>query len=356
MGQSPENEFVNTNNRYMEFHQGKIFFSEKYLNYSGKFTKKITKIAEKKSVLLCVRAPVGIINITERDICIGRGLCAIKPNTEISSEFLFYWLKIYKKFFEHSATGTTFKAITINTVNNLLIPLPPIFEQKKILYVIENYIRLINLLKIDYDTIHNYVNTLKYKILDSVFGENSSYKSYYENKKIKELCDIISGTSYCKNDICNNNQNNSIRILRGGNIQNHKLLINNNDVFISDSLSDPAKNIKIGDTILVASTGSQEAIGKATYISKDYINTQIGAFLRIIRPKNFETAEYISLVFMSKWFKKYIKEKVKGTNINNIKDEYLENLSIPFPSLSKQREIVDFVKKIFHKLDLIYDV
>ncbi|MCI6816811.1 MAG: restriction endonuclease subunit S, partial [Treponema porcinum] len=107
MGQSPEGEAVSDDKNGMEFHQGKICFGEKYLEESSSFTKHITKIAPKDSVLLCVRAPVGIVNITEREICIGRGLCAVIPKYEINSDFWFYWLQSLQSDFEQKATGTT---------------------------------------------------------------------------------------------------------------------------------------------------------------------------------------------------------------------------------------------------------
>lgn len=51
MGQSPEGEAVSDNKNGMEFHQGKICFGKKYLEESSSFTKHITKIAPKDSVL-----------------------------------------------------------------------------------------------------------------------------------------------------------------------------------------------------------------------------------------------------------------------------------------------------------------
>ena len=74
MGQSPDSYNVRDVGNGVEFHQGKIFFGKKYLNKSNQITTHPTKIAEPDSILLCVRAPVGKINILQRKICIGRGL------------------------------------------------------------------------------------------------------------------------------------------------------------------------------------------------------------------------------------------------------------------------------------------
>ena len=132
MGQSPEGEAVSDDKNGMEFHQGKICFGKKYLEESSSFTKHVTKIATKDSILLCVRAPVGIVNITEREICIGRGLCAIIPKYEINSDFWFYWLQSLQSDFEQKATGTTFRAISVDVIKNQIVAIPPHEEQNRI--------------------------------------------------------------------------------------------------------------------------------------------------------------------------------------------------------------------------------
>ena len=132
MGSSPSGKAVCDNPKYTEFHQGKIYFSEKNIKSSGQFTKEISKIAPANSVLLCVRAPVGEVNITDRIICIGRGLASVSLFINSSEEFLFYWLKAFKNDMVSKATGTTFVAITADVVKNLLVPIPPLNEQKRI--------------------------------------------------------------------------------------------------------------------------------------------------------------------------------------------------------------------------------
>ena len=140
MGQSPAGNTVSGNCSGTEFHQGKVFFGEKYIKASDQYTSSPTKFAPENSVLLCVRAPVGKVNITDRELCIGRGLCAIIPLAGMPLLFAYYLLTAYENIFVKQATGTTFVAITAETVKNQLIPMPPLAEQQRIADLIEKLI------------------------------------------------------------------------------------------------------------------------------------------------------------------------------------------------------------------------
>ncbi len=136
MGQSPSGESIN--NEYgIEFHQGKLHFGDTFLTVSPDKTDSPTKVIDGENILLCVRAPVGVVNRCNRKICIGRGLAAISPSEALDITFLFYMFKYLRPIFETKSTGSTFKAITGDVVKTVLIPIPPLNEQKRIITKIE---------------------------------------------------------------------------------------------------------------------------------------------------------------------------------------------------------------------------
>lgn len=144
MGQSPDGNTVSETGDGIEFHQGKVYFGKMELQLSPQKTTSPTKYAQSDSALLCVRAPVGKVNITKRKVCIGRGLCAVKPICGISVEFVYYWLATLENTFIKKATGTTFVAITGEVVKNQVIPLPPLAEQKRIVAKVEELLPYID--------------------------------------------------------------------------------------------------------------------------------------------------------------------------------------------------------------------
>lgn len=164
MGQSPNGNSVSQNCNGIEFHQGKICFGEKYLRVSKQKTTMPTKIIKEDAVVLCVRAPVGKVNIVERTICIGRGLCAVMPFVLMPIEFIYLLLQTYEEIFNKKATGTTFKAISNEVIFNQIIPLPPLAEQSRIVAEIEKYEPLIA----EYDKLEQQKSALDSEIYDKL--------------------------------------------------------------------------------------------------------------------------------------------------------------------------------------------
>lgn len=185
MGQSPKGSDISSEKRNdsLEFHQGKISFTNWQIGESGKFATNFNKVAPENSLLVCVRAPVGDVNFTNRKIAIGRGLCAIKPSTSfLDTKYLYYMLLDLKKYFLKKGKGSTFDAITIDVLKHCIIPLPSIKYQRQIVAALDDIFSLLNYINSNQEEISNLVATIKAKILDYFFGDNSSYKSYYENE------------------------------------------------------------------------------------------------------------------------------------------------------------------------------
>lgn len=122
MGQSPDSSTYNDEKNGLPFYQGKTEFGDKYIKEPIMWCSAPTRISEKDDILLSVRAPVGSVNIATEKCCIGRGLAAIRNKNIASSLFLFHALKALEKQIEASGVGSTFKAITKDSVYKIAIP------------------------------------------------------------------------------------------------------------------------------------------------------------------------------------------------------------------------------------------
>jgi type I restriction enzyme S subunit len=133
MGQSPPSTTYNSHGVGLPFFQGKAEFTELY-PVVEKWCNAPNKIALPNDILLSVRAPVGTTNIANQKCCIGRGLAAIRYE---NYKYVFYFLQSIEQQLDKKGTGTTFRAISGETIRTTEIPLPPLPEQLAIVSKIE---------------------------------------------------------------------------------------------------------------------------------------------------------------------------------------------------------------------------
>lgn len=129
-GQSPEGSNYNDAGIGVPFYQGKTDFGEIFLNSPTKWTTKVTKTANDGDILMSVRAPVGALNISTNEICIGRGLAAIQPYQ--NKWFLYHFLSSIKNSIIGNG-GSVFDSINKDQIENIEILIPKnTIEQQKI--------------------------------------------------------------------------------------------------------------------------------------------------------------------------------------------------------------------------------
>lgn len=136
MGQSPKSEYYNTEKNGYPFLQGNRTFGFKYPTFDT-YTTVVTKFAKAGDVIMSVRAPVGALNITPVDMCLGRGVCSLRMKNGNQS-FLFYMMKYYLPHLLKKESGTVFGSVNRNDINGLEVDIPEgVEEQRKIARYLE---------------------------------------------------------------------------------------------------------------------------------------------------------------------------------------------------------------------------
>ena len=170
--------------------------------------------------------------------------------------------------------------------------------------------------------------------------------------RLGDFIDIHRGVSYKKDAAHKEKQENDCLIMRGGNIDEGKININADNVYVDKSLVSENQFIKKNDVVIVTSTGSTKVIGRAGISDEDYSDVAFGAFLTLARPNGKADKSFVNQYFQSSIYRERIRQLASGVNINNIRLEYITESPFPLPpTLAEQQRIVNRIETMFAKLD-----
>lgn len=127
-------------------------------------------------------ATIGKLGITAVPLTTNQACCACTPFSFINNEYLFYYLMAIKPLLISKSYGGAQPNISKEKITNCFINFPKIDEQILIVNKIKELFKKIETIGNEYNSIINLISATKRKVLEEIFGENSSYKSYYENK------------------------------------------------------------------------------------------------------------------------------------------------------------------------------
>jgi type I restriction enzyme S subunit len=168
--------------------------------------------------------------------------------------------------------------------------------------------------------------------------------------RVGYLIDLHRGVSYPKNAAHKEKRKESCLIMRGGNIEEGNINFYDN-IYVDKLLVKSNQLVKKHDVIIVSSTGSTKVIGRAGISYDDYLDVAFGAFLTLVRSREEFDKKLIALFFQTEMYRNAIRGLAKGTNLNNISTEYIENMPLHLPPLHEQQRIVSRIESLFEKLN-----
>jgi type I restriction enzyme S subunit len=161
--------------------------------------------------------------------------------------------------------------------------------------------------------------------------------------RVGDLAKQIRGVSYGKQDASKVPKPGYLPVLRAGNIGDDELLFNDL-VFVSAARVSAKQKVQKGDVVIAASSGSLGVVGKAAPARADY-DGGFGAFCKVLRPSSRVDPAYFAHFFRTREYRHRISRLASGANINNLRNEHLDEMLIPIPPLPEQRRIADILDK-----------
>ena len=124
MGQSPPGNTYNEEGDGLPFYQGRKDFGVRF-PVIRMFCSTPTRTANTGDSMVSVRAPIGDVNLAPFKCCIGRGVAAVRYQSNSSSYTYYSMLKLREHFNQFEAEGTVFGSISKSDFSNIKNIKPP---------------------------------------------------------------------------------------------------------------------------------------------------------------------------------------------------------------------------------------
>lgn len=157
--------------------------------------------------------------------------------------------------------------------------------------------------------------------------------------KVGALAEQVRGVSYGKEDASDSRLPGYLPVLRAGNITDDGLTYDDLVFVPKERISDKQK-IRQHDVVVAASSGSLDVVGKAAPALTDF-DGSFGAFCKVLRPNAKVHPGYFAHFFKTLDYRRRVSALAAGANINNLRNEHLDEMEIPLPPLAEQRRIAE---------------
>jgi len=355
----------------------------------------------KGDLLVCEGGDIGrsaIWNFDE-EIRIQNHLHRLRPYGRIYTKFYYYIMYLYKANGRINGNGIGLQGLSSNALHKIIVPVPPIEEQKRIVNNITSVLSLLEQIESQKQSLSSQIDNIKSKILDlairgklvpqdpndepasvlleRIRAEKEELIKQGKIKRDKKESVIFKGddNSYYQ-DLPENWQFTSLREITT------PLTLNDGDWILSQNMSN------IGDVKLLqlGSIGNMVYIDKGfKYLTKDTFKelscTEIfSGYLLInriisdkmcccivpdidgtiittvdtcwIAPSNASyDIKFLMYQLASPTFQKEVLLKASGTTRRRISKNNLINIALLLPPLAEQKRIVNEIEKIFAVLD-----
>jgi type I restriction enzyme S subunit len=328
-----------------------------------------SKLIPKGNLIVCTRMGLGKIVFNDIDVAINQDLRGLIMKENMLKEYFFYFYKTLS----FSGKGATVKGISVKELNNTLIPLPPLAEQKRIVEKLDQILPMIDALEKDEvelnDLMSNFPDKMRESILfDAIQGkltdtlpeDNNINDNFPENLKLdndKKPFDIKDNWVWTTlnyagswkagaTPLRSNSEfysNGTIPWLKTADLNNSH--ISDIPEYITDkALNETSVKLQPKGTVLIAMYGA--TIGKLGILDIEATTNQ--ACCGCITNDKVNN-HYLFYYLMA--YKKILIRKGAGGAQPNISRTKIVNTEFALPPLSEQKRIVEKLDQILPTIE-----
>lgn len=274
----------------------------------------------------------------------------VQPTEATTLEFL-------KLFFDGSdlqefVTGTAQPKLTQAALNRIVLPLPPLAEQKRIAAKVEAVLAKVNSARQRLAKVPAILKRFRQSVLAAACSGRltedwrgttdggGELPTTWKRMQLSELCSSFDYGSSSKSA-----PSGDVPVLRMGNLQNGE--IDWNDLLFTSEPVEIAKYALSPRTVLFNRTNSPELVGKTAIYRGGRPAIFAGYLIRIVHGTDLDP-EYLNYCLNSPEFEEYRSiVKTDGVSQSNINARKLAAFELPWCPLPEQHEIVRRVSALF---------
>lgn len=298
------------------------------------------QILPKGAILLTTRASIGDLAIITKEACTNQGFQSLIPKNGYDNEFLYYSMQTKQKDLITNSSGSTFLEISPKKVKKILIACPPtLHEQKAIATALSDVDSLISSL--------DKLITKKKAIKQGAMQELLTPKDGWKTRTTQGLCDKLwiglvttMTTNYVKN---------GVPLVRNSDIRVNKF---NNDLInleVGFANKHKSRAFALHDVITVH-TGD---VGTSAVVPDWLDGAQGFATINSRLKRSIILPHYYSYYLNSPLLKKQLVEVITGDGRSNLNLYDFVNLTISYPTLKEQQEIVEILSDMDAEIEAL---
>lgn len=301
-------------------------------------------IVKKGDILIGMDGMFNVAKWKGNTAYLNQRVCKIEPNSSIVADYLFYYLPCALKKIENKTAFVTVKHLKAKQLNSILIPCPPVKEQKRIAQILDLLFYLICQKKKQL----NYLDELVKSRFIEMFGDPQS--NCY-NWKIVPLKDVMVGGAL--NGYFTKPQNYDIEgnvgVICVSDVVNRKYTNVNALRRAFASEKDLQKYcVKYGDMLFCRSSLVKEGIGKASIIPPHTENDILFEchVIKITLDMSRVIPEYLQALSITDFFRIQVIRQSKTATMTTIGQKDIASVNILLPPMELQKRFTEFSAQI----------
>lgn len=275
------------------------------------------------------------------------GFFQIRPDPKsINNKYIFYYLSslTFHKVKDKLCTGSTQEALNNKNAKNILIPIPPIQEQQRIVEKIEELFSEIDK-GIEYlQTAKEQLMVYQQAVLDVAFEgkltkttKKIGWETSTLNAFAKEIRTGPFGTLLHASDYITN----GVPVINPKSITNQKTEPDPK-VSISKDKADSLEKYRLKENDIIL--GRRGEMGRTAYITQKENGWICGTGSMIIRLNNEDSSKLYSLYLSSRKVKGFLLSNSTGTTMNNLNQKIAKRIPVPLIPVEEQQRLLSEIE------------